>query len=408
MAAPADNGKARPKESVPKNSSIKPRPCSLVSRAKKNGWLDSDGGLLPEIVDPRREEFPTGIESVDETLSGGIHGLTMLAGRAGVGKTAFLAQVIANAVRKNDHSVVLVYSLDMVANDFCRRILISAQSDDSTDQMLSKEEMGRIWIKDKMTSTVVQQLSRDRKEEIWAKFRRVEHPLQHPRPTPEEDAERKRNKQKLHRFFQILDPSKEPEYEFNNLRFFNQEETVSSISETNISNDIESLKGEMQIQNVLVAIDLFQDISCAASGANQKDDEILRLIKSNHRLLKNQYSKGNVAFLIASAVRKGGNQQRFPNRGTQLVLDDLIGSTTLAYAADTVLALNFEEEVSHTENKVILDVLKSRGRIKRGPLPIRYIHDIGLFSDGAKGRSSVKKEGPNLRTPGKKKVKDLD
>lgn len=358
----------------------------LHTYGKKDGSTGEQGSDLFQ----KKDQFPTGIDSVDTALNGGVNGITILAGRPGVGKTAFMSQVAVKAVQNRDDTAVLIYSLDMSPKEFFERLLIAATAEPQPQievvtqgeilGTLSNRQMSRIFVRSSLSNDITRELTRDEKRKYLYKRQLVVGTF-------------------TYRENQLDWVGPGNERTLNNTAF----PRVQSISPFFNGSAMEAMGKKIaqgkNVRNLLVMVDLFQDIRCDDNVGNRRDDQILEHLKENESKLQQLFPKGEVSFLISSAVRKESNSQ--DKRNNEFRMDDVIGSTNLSYSTDVLLGLNFRKKVCDGENTVVLDVLKGRDGVTRGPIELRYQYKTGQFSSKSQPASQQEKK------PAKRRRKDL-
>lgn len=373
-----------PKTSTPPVATA--REDSLLSLVQNTFQNSGGSDQRASTLFPKWDHFPTGVDAVDQALNGGVHGITILAGRPGVGKTAFLSQVAVKAVQSRTDNAVVIYSLDMSRMEFVQRLLIAATANPEPQfeanagegilATLSNGAMNQIFIKEGFTSLLTRDLTADEKRRFVAsgtlKVGTAEYKI--------------KTLQKLGdgEYYTLLNTV------FNPISI-----NTSFFGDSSIADDCKPITKTGSVKNLMIIIDLFQDIRCDGNIANRRDDQILEFLKENELSLQKLFPNGNVSFLISSAVRKESNSK--VNQSSNIGMDDVIGSTNLGYSADAVLGLNFKKPASEAENEVVLEVLKGRDGVTRGPIDLRYQFKTGQFVTKSQPRSQPKKKAAKKR-----------
>lgn len=381
-----------PKSPGAQNSSPSQQPrspvVSLFQIVKSSFKQNDDQVSQTSTLFQKRDQFPTGINTVDSALNGGVHGITFLAGRPGVGKTAFLSQVAVKAVQNRRDNVVLIYSLDMSTKEFAQRLLIAATAQAEPDingapnedmvSNFSSGAMTRIFVNNQFRHMVMRKLTKEEKKIYLSTGQLKVAGITYPRE-----------------LLKQFRPGED--WTVSNTRFPHVKSFTNSFSGSALQEVGEWLADGKGYKNLLVMIDLFQDIRCDQNSGNRRDDQILEHFKENELRLKRLFPGGNVSFLISSAVRKESNAK--DNQARSIRLDDVIGSTNLAYSADVVLGLNFKKKLNEDTNAVVLDVLKGRDGVTRGAIDLSYQFKTGQFSSVAQDTSQRKKKAAKKRRP---------
>jgi hypothetical protein len=104
----------------------------------------------------------------------------------------------------------------------------------------------------------------------------------------------------------------------------------------------------------------------------------------------------DVALVVVAPLRKAANFKDAKN--SKLVLDDVMGSASIGYAADTCTAVTSKYSTPPANGEVRLHVLKNRnGRTPDDPLVLRWQPDCGRIQ--AVGDNATAAEGTGSRGP---------
>lgn len=137
---------------------------AAVSRASAVPISDVVYKIIETIETGERVDkaVPTGYVALDDLLAGGWHPgeLSLIAGRASMGKTSFALNCVANAAMRG-HGV-LIFSLEMTAESVTRNML-AAQSEVSGERM----RKGRAFIGDEGIDRIVSATSKMSSSKIW-------------------------------------------------------------------------------------------------------------------------------------------------------------------------------------------------------------------------------------------------
>lgn len=280
--------------------------------------------------------FSTGLPPVDEAMGGGVHGLTILLGDKGVGKTALSVNCALSALQADPSVAVLFYSLDINKRKLIDRIASSLIGVPTVE--LAGE-------------TIRGQIASESSPSIWRRIRIRERD-----------------------FGWVSDQSGDT--------------TVRrGLTALTIEKDAASLLRQPGVDRVLIIIDLFQKMVLPSSVSPSESDQY-RLDAIDEAGQKLRRLRGNhcVAFLAISEMRKreAARRNALPTR------DDIKGDGRIPSDADNVLILAPSRDISQDEAELILRIDKGRDGVVRGDHKLRFLHRVNRFLavDGVDGGSA--------------------
>jgi replicative DNA helicase len=271
--------------------------------------------------------FSTGISRLDQSLNGGIGGLTFLLGDKGVGKTSLLLSCIMETL-DDPEACVLFYSLDMLKDDILSRIWCR-------ELRTPRRELQRNSFSDLRNRQVV--------DDVTAKLRRLR--------IVERDYSTTRD-------------------EYDDAVLHN------GMSHQIVLNQAIALQKESGARKLLIVVDLFQKMITPSSVAVSESDtyrlDVFNQLTSSLRLY---FGGKEFAFLVTSEMRKRDGKKS----GNRPTIDDMKGDGRIASDADSVLVLSPTRRVNESTNIVCLDIAKGREGIIRGEHELTFQHMIGRF-----------------------------
>jgi replicative DNA helicase len=284
--------------------------------------------------------FPTGLWSVDEAMKGGLHGLTILLGDKGVGKTAFAVNCALSALRADPSAAVLLYSLDFSkrrAMDRLASCLLHVPTAELTNEAVRSRVASEI------------------DDNLWRRTRIRERDFSWVMDHSQGTAER------------------------------------PGLTATTIDQDARVLLRQPGVSRVLIIIDLFQKMVLPSSLLPGDADQFrLDAIDLAAQRLRQSYGDDCVAFLIITEMRKreAARRKDIPTR------DDIKGDGRIPSDADNVLILAPTRDISSDESEVLLRIDKGRDGVVRGDHHLRFLHRVNRFVvasdiDGSAGTSAV-------------------
>ncbi|MBL8796946.1 MAG: AAA family ATPase [Planctomycetia bacterium] len=271
-------------------------------------------------LDERRQQpllgLSTGLSGLDQAL-GGLRGLTLLAGGAGVGKTSLALHLALATLRQQPQLGILFYSLDMPRRVVYERLLC-AQADVTYRELLATS-----WAADvhKRLGQAEQELF----EHALPRLRVLERASL---PPPEELNAR------------VL------------LRHRQELEAVTPLNQV------------LWVVDYLQLLELPTD-SATAVDLDQRRIGLLQAAQAASRLVA---GGAEDVLLVLSEVRKGE-----PGRA-ELGLVDLMGSSRLGYSADAVLLLEADATRAATTDTAPLHlrIAKARDGMARQVIPLHF------------------------------------
>jgi DnaB-like helicase C terminal domain len=159
-------------------------------------------------------------------------------------------------------------------------------------------------------------------------------------------------------------------------------------NECELSNHLGEMRGRLRsasrCDRILTIIDYFQALRIAAvapdAGASLDENRVrLSTLQSYQYASRTPKRPAGDPLLVISQVRKGdGNRHR-------LTLDDMLGSTELAYAADAVLLLEETKMApSASRTALTLRIAKARDGGQRGDIALEFDHTRARITDAPK------------------------
>ena len=271
--------------------------------------------------------FPSGICRLDQSLNGGVSGLTFLLGDKGVGKTSLLLSCIMNTLN-DPEACVLFYSLDMLKDDILSRICCRELG-------TPRRKLRPNFFSDPQNKQVI--------DDVTIKLRRLK--------IVESDFSVSRD-----------------EYDDTILR--------NGMSHRSVLDEAIKLQRESGASKLLIVVDLFQKIITSSSVAVSEGDTYrLDVFNQLTSSLRRYFGGRQFAFLVTSEMRKRDGKKS----GNRPTLDDMKGDGRIASDADAVLILSPNGEINKSTNLVCLDIAKGREGVIRGKHELTFHHLIGRF-----------------------------
>jgi hypothetical protein len=270
------------------------------------------------LRDRRRQHLPglsTGLPRLDAAL-GGLRGLTVLAGRAGDGKTALALAMAVAALHTHPDAAVLFYSLDMGKDVLFDRLLCH-EAGVGYDLLLRKYRPADV------------------------------------QPALDDAAKR------------LL------EGVLPRLQFIERQRTLAEggLTTGHLWEHRNQLLRATGADRALVVVDFFGKIDVGASdlGPLEQDHRRLGLLTDALELSRRGSPPGD-SYVLISEVRKERSG------GDSLCLDDLLGSCRLGYSADAVLLLERDGSAARARDTtpLVLKVEKARDGTTRCRVPLTF------------------------------------
>lgn len=328
-----------------KNTVLQKRSATAFDQGTNQNLRDDLGEYLRRLErSESRGVFPTGLYSVDDAMCGGIHGLTVLLGDKGVGKTAFAVNCIVNALQQDPTVAVLIYALDLSKRRIMDRLA-------SCHLGVSTAELNKDSVRHRIASEI--------DESFWHRIRVRERDFRWERDHSGEDAARR------------------------------------GLTSQMIIQDATMLLRQPGVRRVLVIIDLFQK-TVLPSTVQPSDADQYRLdaIDESAQTLRRLGGDDCVGFLVISEMRKreATRKKEIPTK------DDIKGDGRIPSDADNVLILAPSKEISSDESELILRIDKGRDGVTRGDHRLRFLHRMNRFSGDNSPCSAAHQD--NVTDPG--------
>jgi hypothetical protein len=307
------------------------RLAQLAYTEGANGTAALDWGAYLQRLQDRRGQallgLSTGLAGLDQALAG-LRGLNFLAGGPGDGKTALCTSIAASALRAHPDAAVLFLSLDMGKTTLLDRLLCREAG-------LTYREL----------------LARDLSEDARRRLKVAQGRL---------------SKEVLPRLRIV---------ERQALR------AKGGLDAGLLSEHCCRLRAETGAARVLVVLDYLGLIDIRGKGLTPTEADQRRVEMLQEAAGLSRAAGSPDVFLIVSEVRKGDGGR------TRLSLDDVLGSTRVAYAADVVLLLERDDRAGGASpGRVALSVTVAKGRdgTARERLRLTFEHDVYRFLEPAR------------------------
>jgi hypothetical protein len=320
--------------------------CALAQHAYVTGanltaaadWDVYRDGLEQRRARPLRG-LATGLPGLD-AATGGLHGLTFLAGGAGTGKTTLALAAAVAALRRHPDVAVLFLSLDMPKERIYDRLLCQESG------RRHAELIGQV---DAQASGELAEAGERLRDQVLPRLRIVER------------------------------------------RAFDPDQPLAISAMARQRNELLRASGAAR---ALVVVDYFQLLGVPDSAGASLDADMWRVqtLQSLQAVGRGVDAPDGDAVLVISEVRKGE-----PGRPA-LNLSDLMGSARLGYAADAVWLLEpLPGAAADAEAvRVALTIAKGRDGVRRTRLELLFEHTQSRFAEvGATSRGRRPRQGPH-------------
>jgi replicative DNA helicase len=295
-------------------------------------WLQTERG-----AGPLGYGLPTGLAKLDNAL-GGLHGLTVIGGDRGVGKTSLLLHMAMASLKRVPELACLLLSLDMSKKTMYERLL--CHEADVDYQFLKNAT----WTEE-VTKRLIEASHRLRRE-ILPRLRIVERRPEH---------------------------------------------RTQGLTHGELIVICGQLVRATQAGNLLIGIDLFQRMDVPQAIANEldKDDYRLDVIQQLRQESRNEYRPDGFPILVTSEIRKMDGTRH------ELTQDDLRGSGRLLSDADVVMLLSPGKNHRNGAPTVPVTLRISKGRdgVMRGDLPVNFQYNRCQFTDGEPAAPVSRRQG---------------
>lgn len=294
--------------------------------------------------------FPTGIEPVDQALGGGIHGLTLVLGDRGIGKTSFLINCCVESLACDPTSAVMFYSFDISKRRIIDRIA-------SRLLRVPVSELRRPHV----AATTMQRLETEIPPSLLQRIN-----------------------------------IRERVYATTHDHLFENQEQAG-VEVHSVLADVRSRHQASGVQRVLVVVDLFQKVLVPGRiQVSEEDQYRLDVIDQVKQHVDRNYGEGSIAFLVACEMRKrdGVRSSTLPTR------EDIKGDSRIASDADNILILGNERKIGDICEQT-LRIDKGREGVTRGDHGLRFFHQIGKYEP----RKLVIDEASTTREPVESSIK---
>ena len=299
--------------------------------------------------------LPTGLKSLDE-LTGGISGLTILAGDQGTGKTSLLLQAIVSALSANPTIAVVYCCTDTINARNVMDMMVSQVAKVDLASMLS----GRLSTRQKAK---VDEATQFLTETVWPRMRVVDQYSNYMKRTYDQAGHR------------------------GGLDAFRLELLVSNMLDRFDLEEIVLVIDVLQAMPVPGHRDASQRLPEWSDPEQYRIDQILTY-RSKMKM------KSSMAFPVVavSEIRKQQGRGR-----TELHADDIMGGANLKYQADRIFLLEQDESSKAAGDYVgmTLRVAKAR-RGCRGTVSLRFKFSEHRFEESQTG-TKVKKPATRSR-----------
>jgi RecA/RadA recombinase len=341
---------------------LQPLHNSLENRAYARGENNSasaDWGSFWRNLGRRRESksdrLRTGVRSVDEAL-GGLHGMCFLAGAAGTGKSTLALELARGVLSQHpDVGVLLVLSDLGMSKTVIYERLLCREAGVSYRTLLNPERTAE-------AGGVIEMAGQRLRNDVLGRLLVAE-----PGISPKTDREMR-----------------------------------SYLAELSAC-----LRAACKCERLLTVVDYFQALRLTSGGSDavqsvDEDHARLSVLQSYQNTSRTARRPAGDPLLVIGQVRKGDGAR------TRLTLEDLLGSSQLAYAGDTVLLLEEgKPSAAPGRTNLTLRVAKARDGGHRGDISLVFDHDLARIGEALTSASPRGVQGGRGTAGGRSHVDPL-